>query len=121
MGPCDGALNPANEPLHRTLGRDYPRDIGYHVQMRDLHRARGGASGNYYDRGHYNDRGGKFGGDEDRVGRETGTPREIETETGSVTQTTQEIETGIVAAIETESTRKRGGSASHLIMSIARS
>jgi hypothetical protein len=32
------------------------------------------------------------------VGRETGTPREIETQTGSVMQTAQEIETGIVAA-----------------------
>jgi len=38
-------------------------DLGYHVQMRDLHHARGSASG------HYNDRGGKSGGDEER-GRE---------------------------------------------------
>ena len=40
------------------------------------------------------------------VGRRTDTPREIETETGSVTQTAQEIDTGIVAVIE----RVRGGS-----------
>jgi hypothetical protein len=32
---------------------------------------------------------------------DTDTPREIETETGSVTQTAQAIETGIVAATET--------------------
>ena len=37
------------------------------------------------------------------VGRQTDRHREIETETGSVTQTAQEIETGIVAATETES------------------
>ena len=42
-----------NERLHGAFGRDYPRD----VQVRDLHDARGGASG------HYNDRGGKCGGD----------------------------------------------------------
>ncbi len=34
------------------------------------------------------------------VGRETDTTREIETETGSMTQTAQEIDTGIVAATE---------------------
>jgi hypothetical protein len=33
-------------------------------------------------------------------------------------QTAQGIETGIVAATETERTRKRGGPASHLIMSM---
>ncbi len=43
------------------------------------------------------------------VGRETDTTREIETETGSVTQTAQKIETGVLAATETESTRRRGG------------
>jgi hypothetical protein len=53
------------------------------------------------------------------VGRRIDTPREIETETGSVTQTAQEIETGIVAATETESTRKRGGPTNHLIMSMS--
>ena len=50
------------------------------------------------------------------VGRETDTTREIEREAGSVTQTAQEIETGIVAATEKESTRKRGGPARYLIM-----
>jgi hypothetical protein len=39
------------------------------------------------------------------VGREADTTREIETEAGDVTLTAQEIETGIVAATETESTR----------------
>ena len=39
------------------------------------------------------------------VGRETDTTREIEAEAGSVTQTAQEIETGIVAPTEKESTR----------------
>ena len=52
------------------------------------------------------------------VGRETDTTREIEAEAGSVTQTAQEIETGIVAPTEKESTRKRGGPASYLIMSM---
>ncbi len=41
-------------------GHDY---LGYHVQMRESHNARGSVSG------HYNDRGGKSGGDEER-GRE---------------------------------------------------
>ena len=41
------------------------------------------------------------------VGRETDTTREIETEAGSVTQTAQEIETGIVAATEKGSTRDK--------------
>jgi hypothetical protein len=59
VGPLCSALIPANERLHGSFGRDYPRD----VQVRDLHHARGGASGNY------NDRGGKCGGDEER-GRE---------------------------------------------------
>ena len=52
-------------------------------------------------------------------GRETDTTRERETETGSMTQTAQEIETGIVVATGTESTRKRGGPASPLFMSIS--
>ena len=52
------------------------------------------------------------------VGREADTPREMETETGSVTQTAKEIETGIAAATEKESTRKRGP-ASHLIISMS--
>ena len=46
------------------------------------------------------------------VGRDTDTEREIETEADSVAQTAQEIETGTVAATETESTRKRGDPAS---------
>ncbi len=55
------------------------------------------------------------------VGRETDTTREIETENDSVAQTAQEIEPGIVAATETESTtRKRGGQASNLITSLMR-
>ncbi len=60
LGPRDSAFKPSHEPLHGAFGRDYPRDLGYHVQMRDLHHARGGASG------HYTDRGGKSGGDEER-------------------------------------------------------
>ena len=52
-------------------------------------------------------------------GRETDTTREIETETGSMTQTAQEIETVIVVVTGTKSTRKRGGPASHLSMSIS--
>ena len=50
------------------------------------------------------------------VGRETDTTREIEAEAGSVTQTAHEIETGIVAPTEKESTRNRGVPASYLIM-----
>ena len=50
------------------------------------------------------------------VGRETDTTREIKAEAGSVTQTAQEIETGIVAPTEKKSTRRRGGPASYLIM-----
>ena len=50
------------------------------------------------------------------VGRETDTTREIETQAGSVMHTAQEIETGIVAATEKDSTRKRGGPARCLIM-----
>ncbi len=53
------------------------------------------------------------------VGRETDTTREIEAEAGSVAQTAQEIEIGIVPATERESTRKRGGPASYLIMSMS--
>ena len=41
------------------------------------------------------------------VRRETDTKREIETEAGSVTQTEQEIETGIVATTAKARTRKR--------------
>ena len=52
------------------------------------------------------------------VGRETDTSIEIETETGSVTQTAQEIETGMVAATEIKCTRKRGGP-SHFIISMS--
>ena len=52
LGPRDSAFIPANAPYH------YPRD----VQMQDLQHVRGGA------REHYNDRGGKCGGDEERVG-----------------------------------------------------
>jgi hypothetical protein len=52
-------------------------------------------------------------------GRGTDATRERETETGSITQTAQEIETGIVVATGTESTRNRGGPASHLFMSIS--
>jgi hypothetical protein len=50
--PRYGAFIPDNAPLHGN----YPRD----VQMQDLQHVRGGA------RGHYNDRGGKCGGDEER-------------------------------------------------------
>ena len=77
--------------------------------MRDLHHARGSASG------HYNDRGGKCSGDEER-GRQKDRYNELETEAGSATQTAQEIETGTVVATEKESTRQRGGPASYLIM-----
>ena len=64
LGSRDGTFKPANAgaPLNGAFGRDYPRDLGYHVQMRDLHHARGGASG-------HNDSGGKCFGDEER-GRE---------------------------------------------------
>ena len=58
LGPRDSAFIPANQPLHGAC-LHYPRD----VQMQDLQHVRGGA------RGHYNDRGGKCGGDEER-GRE---------------------------------------------------
>ena len=51
------------------------------------------------------------------VGRDTDTEREIETD--SVAQTAHEIETATVAATETESTRKRGGPTSHLLMSMS--
>ena len=47
------------------------------------------------------------------VGKETDTPREIETEAGIVTHPAQEIATGTVAATEKESTR-------NLIMSTSR-
>ena len=51
------------------------------------------------------------------VGRETDTTREIERETDSTTHPAQEIETGTVTVTEKESTRKRAGPASYLIMS----
>ena len=54
------------------------------------------------------------------VGRETDTTRGMETEAGSVKQTAQEIETGIVAATKKERMPKRGGPASYLIMSMSR-
>jgi hypothetical protein len=57
LGPRDDAFTPANEPLHGAFVRNYPRN----VQMRDLHHAIAS--------GHYNDRGCKSGGDEER-GRE---------------------------------------------------
>ncbi len=60
---------------------------------------------------HNNDRGGKCGGDEEMC-RERQKYREIETESDSVAQTAQEIETGTVAAKEKESTRKRADPAS---------
>ncbi len=49
-------------------GHDY---LGYHVQMRESHNARGS--------GHYNDRGGKAVEMRKGVGRETDTTREAET------------------------------------------
>ena len=67
LGPRCSAFIPVNETLHDTFGRGYPRDLGSHDQIRDLHHTRNhtrdGASGLY------NDRGVKNGGDEGR-GRE---------------------------------------------------
>ena len=63
LDPRDSAFKPSNAPVHvnapvhGAFGGNYPRDLGYHVKMRDLHLARGGASGHY---------GGKSGGDEER-------------------------------------------------------
>ncbi len=114
MGPRDSALIPA--PLHGAFGRDYSRD----VQMQDLQHVRGGA------RGHYNDRGGKCGEDEER-GRERDRYNERDRNRGwqcdayrgsdsrdrndrnnerdRVAETGPEIVTGTVAATETGSTR----------------
>ena len=102
MGPRDSSFKPSHEPLHGAFGRDYPRDLGYHVQMRDLHHARGGASG------HYADRGSKSGGDEER-GRERERYNErdriTKIKTFSVAETATEIEAETMAATETGSTR----------------
>ncbi len=53
------------------------------------------------------------------AGREADTRREIGNETGSVTETVKERQTGIVVATEKKSTHQGSGLASHSIMSLS--
>jgi len=55
-----------NDRSNNTNRNEVCEDLGYHIQMRDLHHARGSASG------HYNDRGSRSGGGEERGGERDG-------------------------------------------------